>query len=286
MGVIHGVIKPVLPVTDGLWGWWDAARGVTKDGADNVEKWDDVSGNGHHWYQNIGADQPLFMTSAGGGDLNNLPVIAFPDGGAAPDWFSGATSFYEYGSQYDSTLFAVYTDLDSAASSWGKFFWSQFDRGASGEYPAVSPEFAQFSAQRVATGPAKWTTCVFGVSYDGNAYTGSNSLIPNDDYPHIIGQTCHDEWSVGAITFGPTIDITSAAEVETCYPTLCQGFGGSNTGSVDNFFYLNSGQFGTGPTYGMEYKLAELILYNKDLSYADFHIIVNHLNDKYNVYNP
>ena len=53
MGVIHGVIKPVLPVTDGLWGWFDAGQGVTKDGAGLVSEWKDMSGNGQSFYKQV-----------------------------------------------------------------------------------------------------------------------------------------------------------------------------------------------------------------------------------------
>ena len=266
-----------LPITADLWGHWDAAEGVTKDGSDLVSQWDDQSGNGRNFIQTTGADQPLWVADVGS-DLNNLPVISFT-GGASRDWMEVAgISFYEAGNQYEYTFFAVYTDMDQGGSNWGHFIVSQFDRDASGEYPTSNPEFAMLSSQRQGFTAARWYACSQGGSYIGNIYSTQWGF--NDVDPHIIGTTFHNTWAGSGTSWGANQDNATV----TCYPSLCIGYAGSNTGASANFFHLNSGKFGTVPTWGLQYKLAELIIYNNALSNADFTTMTTYLNTKYDVY--
>ena len=278
MGVIHGSIKPVLPVTDGLWGWWDAARGVTLSGP-NVSHWNDQSGNGNHFTQLFGADQPLYEATAGNGDLNDLPVISF-DGGASKTWMEIAgTSFYEVGNQYKYTFFMVYTDLNNVASNWGMLLNSTFNRTPSGEYPTTNPEQALLLIVKGGTGTMRW----FGSCRDGfvgNMYGPSWGVT--DANPHIIGQTFNS-------TFHPSTPTSWGASIdngtEAYYPTYGQGnaYSGGVNPATSDYFYLNNGQNYVVP-WGMEYKLAELILYNDALSNTDFNTMATYLNTKYAIY--
>lgn len=65
-----------LPSTiTGLIGWWDATRGVTKDGSDRVSQWNDISGNAQHVIQGTGGSQPLWTAAASG--TNSNPHLYF-----------------------------------------------------------------------------------------------------------------------------------------------------------------------------------------------------------------
>jgi hypothetical protein len=61
-------------VASGLRAWYQAGLGVTKDGANKVSAWTDLSGNGSHVVQTISASrQPVWAAAA----LNGQPAVAF-----------------------------------------------------------------------------------------------------------------------------------------------------------------------------------------------------------------
>ena len=277
MGITYGPLPPLLPVMDGLWGLWDAAQGVTKDGADNVSQWNDISGNNRNFTQTTGGDQPLFVADVGA-DLNNKPAISFV-GGASNDWMEiASTAFYSTSEVNPSTVFMVYTDYNNGASQWGRAFASQYDRATAG-HPG-NPTIALFGVDKSAGSAAFWrNACRNGTQ--GNIYMGYIGFSNAD--PTVLGITYHNQWSyAGGIFSSYGVNIINGTE--TCYPALCQGTGGGNVGASADFFYLNNGKFGTGGDYGMQYKLAEFIIYNTALSNADFHTMNDYLNDKYTIY--
>lgn len=56
----------------GLWGWWDAAKGITLDGSNLVQEWDDQSGNSRNWVNSTSAANRPGYTAAG---INSLPSL-------------------------------------------------------------------------------------------------------------------------------------------------------------------------------------------------------------------
>lgn len=70
---------PVAALTplgiSGLAAWYDASRGITRDGSDRISQWDDQSGNARHLTQATGASQPLYVGPNSG--TNSLPHVYF-----------------------------------------------------------------------------------------------------------------------------------------------------------------------------------------------------------------
>jgi len=65
-----GVFNPTDIATLIHWSNMDAAN-LTKDGSDRVSQVNDLSGNGNHWTQGVGANQPLWVEA----ELNGEDVI-------------------------------------------------------------------------------------------------------------------------------------------------------------------------------------------------------------------
>ena len=60
-----GIIQPTR--------WYDAGKGISKNGDDTVYQWDDQSGNGKHFVQATSSSQPLWVNAY----VNGLPAIYF-----------------------------------------------------------------------------------------------------------------------------------------------------------------------------------------------------------------
>ncbi len=75
--VLRNCAQPYnLPLSiSGLKGWWDATRGITKDGSDRVSQWNDLSGQGNHVTQSSGSVKPLWVAAASG--TNSNPHLYF-----------------------------------------------------------------------------------------------------------------------------------------------------------------------------------------------------------------
>jgi len=264
-----------LPVTTDLWGHWDAAEGITKDGSNLISQWEDQSGNGNHWEQSTGSDQPLFVADAGA-DLNNLPAVSFAGTYLSPDWMyltGTGTTFYESGDSGAYTIFFVFTDMDATPSNLGGVIQGQYDRS-----PSTDPTYANFMIYKVngngATRYLGWST----VAHLGNM--SHNGPHIGDANPRIIGITCHGSFNAGTPeSWGANIDNGT----ETCYPTLCQGYAATSTVVASDYLYLNK-QLGYIVPNGLVYKLAEMVLYKGALSNADFNTMETYLNTKYAVY--
>lgn len=83
--VITAATNPI-PLTD-LWGWYDAAEGVT--GTTSVSLWADKSGNGNDLVQATSNRQPRQLSSV----INSLPVIALKSGSGTQARMSTSNSF-------------------------------------------------------------------------------------------------------------------------------------------------------------------------------------------------
>ena len=262
-----------LPVTTDLWGHWDAAEGITKDGSDLISQWEDQSGNGNHWEQSTGSDQPLFVADAGA-DLNNLPAVSFAGTYLAPDWMylTGTDStFYESGDSGDFTIFAVYTDLSTTPSNLGGMICGQYDRS-----PSTDPQYASINVYKVnGNASTYWQGWSTGTILNNLKRYG---IHLGDADPHIIGETFNGS-NAFTESWGATIDNGT----ETCYPTLCGATNGGGTVTASDFLYLNK-QLGYVVPNGLVYKLAEMVLYKGVLSNADFNTMESYLNTKYAVY--
>ncbi len=70
---LNGRLNSGLEPAVGYSVWVRSTEGVTKDGSNNVSQWDDKSGNGNNFIQNVSGDFPTFtpVNSA----MNNLPSI-------------------------------------------------------------------------------------------------------------------------------------------------------------------------------------------------------------------
>lgn len=60
----------------GLAAWWRADMGVTMDGSSKVSAWADQSGNGRHFLQATGSQQPTWSATAG---PNGTPALVFDE---------------------------------------------------------------------------------------------------------------------------------------------------------------------------------------------------------------
>lgn len=120
-----------MAITD-LIAWYDAAKGITLNGAD-VSQWDDQSGNGNDLSQGTAADQPLFNSSDA--NFNNQPSLTF-DG--VSEWINRVT--FNGGSiSQPNTLFLVYKLADLVGSQ------ISLDGGASGTRNALESIGSNFS---------------------------------------------------------------------------------------------------------------------------------------------
>ena len=99
----YGARSPWTPAEDMPTAWYRATEGITKDANNYVSQWDDLSGNGYHYVQGVGANQPVF-----GKSLHFLDCLQF-DG---VNSFMSITAGYQASSN-NSIIFTV-VDITNA----------------------------------------------------------------------------------------------------------------------------------------------------------------------------
>ena len=112
----------------GLALWLDAAKGITKNGQNQVSQWNDQSGNGNHATQGLSARQPIATASV----INGQPTVRFAQGQTNGMVMNVADSSTLRWGQGDWLIEVVARFDNNPASGTGTragLFWAKFPTG-------------------------------------------------------------------------------------------------------------------------------------------------------------
>jgi hypothetical protein len=197
-----------LPVTSGLWGWWDAsdAATITDAGSGKVSQWDDKSGNGRHVTQASPGNRP----TTGIRTINGLNAIDFVrannqaltrsglgssvlvNGGEWTAYFVYVLDASASAHQQGRTLLGIY----NAAGFSGRGLGFQATRNVSG----IGNAFATFVG---AGGDGGFASNVYDYSIWGHGIASelyvTEARIDVASYPQLPGWQRHKNGSVATL---------------------------------------------------------------------------------------
>lgn len=239
----------------GLALWLDAGAGVTTDGSNGVDEWQDQSGNGRN-VTPFTATKPTYNSS--NANFNSEPTIDFGDG---DDGLSGLFKAIGRGNT-NMTLITVARHV--SINSTIPYLYEEFDSVNLGT--TTIDNTLQLSNQ--AGDPPEFRF------QNGDGLLGSNSPLNQNaaiiivhagtGYPGLAGlvlalngdesKNNNSSWTGGSPTSPDTADSTM--------------IGGNHFGSA---------------TRNMEGSIAEVLVYDKDLTTAELNNLANYLGDKYGI---
>ncbi len=257
--LIYGVntINAQIP-TGNLQLWLKADAGVTKDGSNKVSAWADQSASGKNATQAIASAQPLFVDNA----VNGLPALQFDGLGN----YMSANVVVNQSSQY--SMFVV-TSCSQANLSFNQYYdnlallhWLE-----SGSWGTVHLSASQEGIYtRYAYGNASLQNEIpFGATFSAKKYNGpgSNFFIAGSSFANSMVSVYYNNIVL-------TQKNTAGASV-------------ANTG---NAMTIGRGdpKYTTATVY-YPGEIAEIIVYNTELSNADRNTVISYLQGKYNIPN-
>tara|TARA_R110000822_G_scaffold120614_1_gene254087 strand:+ start:341 stop:1111 length:771 start_codon:yes stop_codon:yes gene_type:complete len=224
--------------------WYSADSGITKDGSNLVSQWDDRSGNARNVTQATAGNKPVYTVN----QVNGLPAIVF-DG--SNDFMSFGSSIFTNTSNI--TFFAV--AKVTTASQYATLF-SQYLTGA---LNAAAFQVCNNS------GALKMQT---DVSLPKGMY--GSTTIPLSTYKCFTYRVA--PWS--NVATNTELWLNGVAETETSY-----GGAGTPVLAAGNVYV---GSFGVGgPTVTLNGGIAEIVIYNANLSDSDRGKVESYLIAKY-----
>jgi hypothetical protein len=226
-----------------LWLKGGAGTSSTADGA-ALSSWNDQGGMGNNMSQATAASKPYYVASF----LNGNPAVRFQGG----RYFSDATGIMGTSSTAGANVFIVHKN---ASTSTGYVFSEALSGGAS----------AKFQAQIPLSTDSK-------VYWDaGNTSTSTNRLSGSwggsSGTPYVWGLYM----STAASTFGSSIKQVIQRNGNSIF-----------TDNTANSFTGNNSAFNLGQNTSDEY-IAEMVVYNRDITLAESRRIVSYLAIKYGI---
>lgn len=237
-----GIVPNIIPTLE-LWLDATDSSTVDRDGSNNVDRWDDKSGNGNNLLQGTGTAQPLYDTSG----LNGRATIIF-DG--VND--SLARNITDYDATNGITLFAVYKSAVVTQSNLASVFANSVGN-VSGTFEVA---FSTDVSNRLAV----------AANYDDNTlFNVAIEAAPGNTSPTIA--SVYLGGATNTITFQNGINISN---IPLASPFSCT-FNGYRTGAnrANNVFFNGN--------------ISEVILYISRLSTSDRIGVERYLGDKYGI---
>ncbi len=241
--------------------WLDAAQGITKDASDNVSVWADQSGyNNDAW---CNSSKPSWQSSA----VNNLPSVYF-DGMYENMTITGDASLQPE----NITIFAVVKR--HGLTGWGDIISRPYYDYNNWNWPYTSYELCacnSFAGQEH-DGPFSQ------VAVGGNKYSNDNppfdSVPDNEAYIHVLeydGQNM-SSWLNNGLIPGWSAQISAPGQLDYNGNTANISIGTNSSYFVSpaSDHYLNG-------------DIAEIIIYDTNITDVDHVIVVNYLSAKYNI---
>jgi hypothetical protein len=235
----------------GLVLWLRADLGVTKDGGNKVSNWADQSGSSNDAAQGTAANQPTYVASS----INSLPTISF-DGSASPNNDILITPNVDMTASPGVTCFIVAKDTTTTASV-------VLEKGPNAN---TNPGFGAYVNDNT-------TSALNNGWYSGSSVKAFKSSTTFPLTTPVIWCNTIDTASIGENEAGQFVNGAAIALSSYAGGTLetSGGFGNSP-------FYIGSRSTNVAPLVG---EIAEIIVYNRLLSYQERRKIEEYLSKRY-----
>lgn len=207
-----------------LLAWYDAADAASFSFGTGVSQWRDISGNGLHLDQSIGANQPTRNATG----LANLPTVEF-DGSNDALLSNPSTYPWPAAQAQPFTVIAVTKPPAYASLVNGTRLWSSFRRNFGGSLNSWSFDYYAFAGVGNSAFQIAYSAATFGAD---DIYNGSGIPIQKDNI--VLSALEYNGFSSMRRMYGSAGGTTGNSQFYTLYG-LCLGADGYNgTGQINH----------------------------------------------------